>query len=99
MYAHVLKHLKVYALSHYIKPYRIWLVCPKVLGCIVCYSERPRQDEQWAQVNIMRFNKTKCKILHQGCGNPHCQYRLGDVRMEHSPDKKDPEVLVDGSWT
>jgi len=22
--------------------------------------------EQWAQLNIMRFNKTKCKVFHTG---------------------------------
>lgn len=31
-----------------------------------------------------------------GHGKPHYQYRLGDVRMEHSPVKKDLGVLVDG---
>ena len=45
--------------------------------------------ELWAQVNLMRFNRAKCKVLHLGYGNPHYQYKLGDVRMEHSPAEKD----------
>ena len=50
----------------------------------------------WAQENIMRFNKSKCKVLCVGHGNSCYQYKLGDERMEHSPTKKDLEVLVDG---
>ena len=44
----------------------------------------------------MRFNKSKCKVLCVGHGNSCYQYKLGDERMEHSPAKKDLEVLVDG---
>ena len=42
----------------------------------------------------MNFNKSKCKGLHLGCGNPYFQDK--DVRMEHSPAEKDLGVLVDG---
>ena len=44
----------------------------------------------------MKFNKSKCKVLHLGCGNPHYQYKPGDVRMEHRPAQKDLGVLMDG---
>jgi len=30
-----------------------------------------------------------CKGLHWGHDNPHYQYKMGDVRTEHSPAEKD----------
>lgn len=34
--------------------------------------------QSWTCVNLMRFKKAKCKILHLDQCNPQCQYRLGD---------------------
>ena len=52
--------------------------------------------EQWAQVNLMRFNKSKFKVLNLGHGNPCYQYKMGCVRIEHSPSEKDLRILADG---
>jgi len=49
----------------------------------------PGRLKQWAQMNLMRLNKAKCRVLHLGHVKPSYQYKLGDVRMEDSPDKKD----------
>jgi len=33
--------------------------------------------ERWACVNLMKFNKAKCKVLHLGQSNPKHKYWLG----------------------
>ena len=43
----------------------------------------------------MRFSKAKCKVFCLNCGSPCYQEKLGDVRIENSPARKNLGVLVD----
>jgi len=51
--------------------------------------------ERWACVNRMKFNNTRCKVLHAGWGNHKHKYRLDGQSFENSFEEKDLGVLVD----
>ncbi|KFQ74535.1 hypothetical protein N335_12491, partial [Phaethon lepturus] len=50
--------------------------------------------EAQAHVNLLRFNKAKCRVLHLGRGNSRYQYSLRDEGIEEQPCREDLGVLV-----
>ncbi|GAB0204113.1 mitochondrial enolase superfamily member 1 [Grus japonensis] len=51
--------------------------------------------EEWANKNLMKFNKDKCKVLHLGKHNPGVKHRLGSTWLESSSVERDLGVPVD----
>lgn len=51
--------------------------------------------EKWAHRNLMRFDETKCKVLHMDQGNPQYQSRLRDEQIKSSLAQKDLRMPVD----
>ena len=45
--------------------------------------------EKLTHVNLMSFNKAKCKMSHLGWGNPRYLYRLREEHHESSPVEKE----------
>jgi len=51
--------------------------------------------ERWAHVNLTKFNKVKCKVLHTGWSNPKHKYGLDGECIWSSPEEKELGTLVD----
>ncbi|PKU49092.1 hypothetical protein llap_745 [Limosa lapponica baueri] len=59
------------------------------------FSETWTRLESWAERNLVKLNKGKCKVLHLGRNNSIHQYRLGVDLLKSSSVEKDTEALVD----
>ena len=51
-------------------------------------------DWTLTEMNLLRFTKGKCEVLHLRRNNYMCQYRLGADLLERSSAEKDLGVLV-----
>ncbi|RMC13846.1 hypothetical protein DUI87_08929 [Hirundo rustica rustica] len=52
------------------------------------------QLDGWAESNKMKFDKSKCRVLHFGCNNPLQHHRLGTVWLDSAQEERDLGALV-----
>ncbi|TRZ08141.1 hypothetical protein HGM15179_018968 [Zosterops borbonicus] len=49
---------------------------------------------RWAESNKMKFNESRCRVLHFGHNNPLQRYRLGKVGLDSAQEERDLGILV-----
>ena len=84
----------VSTLSKYTNDTKLGGVTHTLEGCAAVQQDLNRL-KSWAARNQMRFNKSKCGVLHLGRNNCKYQYRLEHDLLERRSVEKDLVVLVD----
>jgi len=67
-------------------------------GCAAIQRDLDRLGS-WAERNLMRFNKGKCRVLHLRRNKPMHQHRLRPDLLKSSSVERDLGVLVDDRLT
>ena len=65
-------------------------------GCAAIQRDLGRL-ESWAEGNLIKFNKGKCRVLHLGRDSPRHQHRLGADLLGGSSGENDLGALVDST--
>jgi len=85
-------------LNHFADDTKLGGVVDSLEGCAVIQRDLDRLGS-WAERNLMKFNKGKCRVLHLGRNNLMHQYLLGVDLLESSSVERDLGVLVDDRLT
>jgi len=64
-------------------------------ACHVAIQKDLNRLEKWADRNLMKFNKGKCKVLHLGSNNSMNHSMLGTTQLKSSFAEKNLGDLVD----
>ena len=55
--------------------------------------------QKWSEDWQIKFNSTKCKVLHIGKNNPKYEYFMNGMKLEETTAEKDLGVVVDSNLT
>lgn len=85
--------MRLSALSKFSEDMKLERVADKWGGFAAIQWDLDRPEE-WAERNVVKFNKQRCKILYPGKNNFTHQYMEGTKKLKSSCKEKELEVLM-----